>query len=194
MYPPQFIGLLYEEGDLFDTITISDGFGGFIDLDKNIQPESTGSARANDPAELYYVWRIKQYYGETDPTGLQIGAYRLLFAGPQPTTNQPVGEYPPFWYLFLNYPSGAPPFPGPSSSCLIDGSSWYDDLLNGTYNVNSDIVTRDSLCLWKGPKTGGGNWRLFFDSNSQKWELNGQGKTTGSGNSPVGEYPTGTVS
>jgi hypothetical protein len=80
--------------------------------------------------------------------------------------------------------------------CLInaDTAEIAEDQFEPTYQVGGDTVTRVSLCLWSGPKTGGGTWALRYNSTTTKWNLNGTEKTGGNQSDPTGAYTAGTVS
>jgi hypothetical protein len=87
------------------------------------------------------------------------------------------------------------------SSCLITGDGnltpgddAVEDQFESTYSIGGDTVTRVSLCVWTGSKSGGGTWTLKYNSTTAKWNLNGHEKSSGNQSSPTGTYPYATVS
>lgn len=77
---------------------------------------------------------------------------------------------------------------------LTPGDDTVEDQFEVNYSIGSDTVTRTSLCVWSGAKTGGGTWTLKYNSVTYKWNLNGTEKTSGNQSTPTGTYTAGTVS
>ena len=132
------------------------------------------------------------------------------------------------WYIYLgpNFgfftpeddPSDSPyvreclfgPYPNrsPSSTGLMGQSCVVSDQFNSEYEVNGgdDFITRATTlgdlpsCVWTGPKTGGGMWKLDYGQTTPyKWHLTSSNpsptdddKDTAQGD-PIGSYGTNTL-
>jgi len=78
-----------------------------------------------------------------------------------------------------------------SYTCLSGDGTFYapEDVFSATYSVTGTLtgtVTRSSTCVWSA--TG---ITLKFNSTTQKWNVNGNEKSSGNQSSPVGSYVGG---